>query len=458
MLHVVPFPDALTASGEGADRTELPYPDEFPDVGFPAFERSELSNGLKLIVANRDTVPLVSFNLLFDAGYAADQGALAGTTSLAMAMLDEGTADMSALEISEAFARLGANFGAGANLDTASVSLNALTENLDDSLDLFADVVLNPSFPANELERLRQLRVAAIQREQTTPRSMALRVLPKLMYGDNHAYSQPLTGSGTLESVREITRDTLVDYHRTWFRPNNATLIVVGDTTMAEIKPKLEALFDDWEAAEVPEKTLANVRNNDTETVYLIDRPNSEQSIIFGGHVIPPKSDAEDLAIEAMIQVLGGDFTARINMNLREDKAWAYGAYSYSLDAEAQRPFIVYAPVQTDKTAASVAELRRELREYLDERPATEEELARVRDGNTLSLPGRWETIGAVAGSLASLVRFELPDDYWSTYAAETRALTVDKVNAEAERVLEPGKMEIGPIRLIDTEGNPVAE
>jgi zinc protease len=476
VLHVVPFPDGLSARSEGADRSELPYPDAFPDVGFPAFERSELSNGLKLIVANRDTVPLVNFNLLFDAGYAADHEALAGTTSLAMAMLDEGTEDMSALEISEAFSQLGAIFAAGADLDTASVSLNTLTENIDESLELFADVVLNPSFPANELERLRQLRVAAIQREQTTPRSMALRVLPRLMYGENHAYSQPLTGSGTLESLSQISRDTLAEYHDTWFRPNNATLIVVGDTTMAEIKPRLEALFDDWEAAEVPKKTLANVRNNDTETVYLIDRPNSEQSIIFGGHVIPPKSDPADLAIEAMIQVLGGDFTARINMNLREDKAWAYGAYSYSLDAEAQRPFIVYAPVQTDKTAASVAELRRELREYLDERPATEEELARVRDGNTLSLPGRWETIGAVAGSLGSLVRFDLPDDYWSTYAAETRALTVDKVNAEAERVLEPGKMiwvivgdrarieseiralEIGPIQLIDTEGNPLGE
>ena len=196
--------------------------------------------------------------------------------------------------------------------------------------------------------------------------------------------------------------------------------------------------------------------------------------MIIAGHVVPSSSDAADLAIEAANQVLGGDFSARLNMNLREDKNWSYGAYSTVVDAQAQRPFLILAPVQTDKTADSIAELRRELSDYVGERPADAEELERVIAKNTLSLPGRWETIGSVNSSLAAMVRFDLPDDYWTTYADRTRGLTLDAVQSQAQRVLKPDNMiwvvvgdlerireqlealEIGELRLIDTDGNPV--
>ncbi|MEM7612980.1 MAG: insulinase family protein, partial [Pseudomonadota bacterium] len=227
-------------------------------------------------------------------------------------------------------------------------------------------------------------------------------------------------------------------------------------------------------SGDVPSKTLANVAYADQEMVYLIDRPDSDQSIIFAGHVVPEKADPNDLAIEAMNQVLGGDFSARLNMNLREDKGWSYGSYSFVVDTAAQRPLILSAPVQTDKTADSIAEMRRELRDYLNDNPASESELSRVREGNTLSLPGRWETIGAVSGSLAEMVRFDLPDDYWNTFATRTRALTVDDIMAQAQRTLKPDNMiwvvvgdrskieqdiidlGIGDIQYIDTDGNPV--
>ncbi|MFK8052326.1 MAG: M16 family metallopeptidase [Woeseiaceae bacterium] len=473
VLTVEPFPTSLKAAEQGADRSKLPFPEEYPTVGFPAFERGELSNGLKLIVAKRGDLPLVNVSLQIDSGYAADQFGLPGTASFAMTMLDEGTKKRSALEISEELAQLGANFGAGTNLDIASISLNTLKDNLEDSLDVYADIVLNPAFPENEIDRLRKARLAGIASERTRPRSMALRVLPKLMYGEGHAYAQPLTGSGTEASVNKIDRAALQAFHDTWFRPNNATMIIVGDTTLAEIKPAIEARFGDWQPAAVPTKKLDSVDHADEETIFVVDRPNSEQSIIFGGHVMPPKSDPNDLIIEAANQVLGGEFSSRLNMNLREDKGWSYGSYSFIVDAAAQRPFLISAPVQTDKTAESIAELRKELRNYLGDMPASEEELSRVRDGNTLSLPGRWETIGSVSGSIGEIVRFGLPDDYWDQYADATRAMDLATVNAQAGKVIKPdntiwvviGDLEkigaglealgIGDIRLIDTDGNP---
>ncbi len=471
VLEVHPHPE-LTEASSGADRSSLPMPERFPDVGFAEFERGELSNGLQLLVASRDAVPVIDMRLLLDAGYAADQGALAGTASLAMSMLDEGTRSLDALEISEALAQIGASIGAGSDLDTSFVTLNTLTSELEPALKLYADIILNPAFPQTELDRLRDLRVAAIKREQVTPLQMALRVFPKLLYGSEHAYGLPFTGSGTLESVAAIDRDALAAYHETWFKPNNATLVVVGDTTLDAIKPALERAFSGWKPGKVPLKNISTVDHKPTESVYLIDRPGSQQSIIFAGHVAPPKANADEIAIETMNDVLGGGFTSRVNMNLREDKHWAYGAYTLVLDARGQRPFLGYAPVQTDKTAESMAELRKEMMDILGDRPPTEAELERVRNNNTLSLPGRWETGSAVASSLSEMVRYGLPDDYWEQYPAKVRAMTVDDVSEAAQAVVRPDQLvwvvvgdratiepairalELGELKLIDTEGN----
>lgn len=475
VLEVQPFAEAV-ASGGGADRSKLPMPDEFPSVSFDEFERGTLSNGLKLIVTKRDAVPVVNMQLLFDAGYASDQFSVPGTSSMAMSMLDEGTKTRSSLEISEELAQLGASVGAGSNIDVSSVTLDTLKSELDAALAVYADVILNPAFPEGELERLLKLRKAAIQREQVTPVSMALRVFPKLLYGEGHAYGLPLTGSGTLSSVDNITPESLADYHSQWFRPGNATMIIVGDTTLEEITPKLERLFAGWEDAPVPSKNIAEVAHKAEETVYIVDRPGSEQSIIFAGHVAPKKANENEFNIEAMNDVLGGDFTSRVNMNLREDKHWAYGAYTFLIDAAGQRPFIGYAPVQTDKTAESMRELRKELKEVTTTRPPSEYELARVRNNNTLSLPGRWETATAVAGSLAEMVRFGLADDYWQTYPEKVRALNVDGVSDAAKEVIHPDNLvwvvvgdrakiqgaiaDLGydDIKLIDTEGNSVTQ
>ena len=442
-VEVRPFP-AWAAAAAGVDRSAGP-PEvrEFPAASFPAREKTRLSNGLEVILARRTAVPVVDFNLLFDAGYAADQFALPGTARMAMDMLDEGTASRTALAIAETLEGLGTTLSAGSSLDTSSVTMSTLKENLDASLDLFADVVLNPSFPEAEFDRRRRQQLAAIAREKVQPMGMAMRVFPRLLYGEGHAYGQPLTGSGSEAALNALGLDGLRAFHDTWFRPGNATLIVVGDVTLAELEPALEARFGDWEPGGVPRKNLGAVEPQAETVVYLVDRPDSEQSIIFAGHVAPPKRDPRDLQIETLNDILGGGFTARINMNLREDKGWSYGARGLLIDAAGQRPFFVFAPVQTDRTADSMAEIDQEINGIRGGggRPPTAEELARVKDQRTLTLPGRWETNRAVMADLVEMVRFGLPDDHWETYADTVRALDLDDVAAEADRFLQPGRL-----------------
>ncbi len=473
ILTVLPFPSFETTSST-VDRATLPTPGPLPEVKFPAFQRATLSNGLKIILAERHSVPMVNFSMMVDAGYASDQFAGPGTAKLAMDMLDEGTTRRTALQISDELEALGANLATSSDLDSSTVSLSTLTSTLDPALDIYADVILNPSFPESDFKRLQKQRIAGIQREKTEPLRMAMRVFPKFLYGSNHAYGNPLTGSGTETSVAKLTPADMRKFHDTWFKANNATLIVVGDTTMDQIKPTLEKLFGGWKAGEVPAKNLGHVEPQKKSAVYLIDRPGSLQSIIFAGHVAPPKSDPDEIAIETMNTILGGSFTSRVNMNLREEKHWSYGARTIIASARGQSPFIAYAPVQTDKTKESMIEMDKELRGILGKRPITEEELILAQKNETLKLPGSWETDSAVGSSIGEIVRFGLPEDYFSAYPDKVRALSLNDVTKAAEKVvhpdqlvwvvvgdrakIEPGIRELGwgGIQLLDTDGKPV--
>ena len=472
ILEVHPFPQ-LQAAGGRVDRSKLPDVAAPPEPQFPKIATATLSNGLKVYLAERSTVPLVNFNLMVDAGYAADHQGVLGTASLAMNMLDEGTKTRTALQISDALQRLGAQLGTGSNVDMSNVFLSTLKENMDSSLAVFADVALNPSFPQQDFDRLVKLQLAQIQREKVTPVQMALRVFPLLLYGSGHAYGIPLTGSGTEESVSRLSRQNLIDFHRTWFKPNNASLIVVGATTLAEITPKLERLFGSWRSGEVPKKNIGQVAQQPRSAVYLIDRPGSEQSIIFAGHVAPPKRNPREIALLTTNEILGGSFTSRVNMNLREGKHWSYGAFSLLFDARGQRPFIVYAPVQTDKTKESLTEVVNELRGITQNRPVTPEELAKAQANLTLSLPGQWETIGALGGSIEEIVRFDLPHDYYTTFSSKVRELQIADLSTAAKETIQPEKLvwvvvgdrakieagirelNLGPLQFLDADGKP---
>jgi zinc protease len=473
VLEVHPFPQYKTAS-TGADRSKAPVPGTPPDLKLPKLQRATLANGLKVILAERHEVPLVHFWMTADAGYAADQSATPGTAAMTSALLDGGTNTRSALQISDQLAMLGAELRAYSNLDLSIVELSALKGKLDPSLDLFADVILNPVFPEDDFKRQQKQTLAAIEREQNAPVQMALRVLPGLLFGAGHAYGNPLTGSGTTESVSKMTREDLVKFHHTWFHPNNATLIIVGDTTLGEIKPVLEKLFASWKAGQIPKKNIGNVSLAPKSAVYLMDKPGALQSVIIAGIVAPPKSNPKDIAMEAMNDELGGMFGSRLNMNLREDKHWSYGARTLMWSARAQRPFIALAPVQTDKTKESLVEMNKEFRGILGERPVTADELGKIQANETLSLPGSRETQNEVGQSILDLVQFGLPDDYYETYASKVRALKTGDLEDAGKLVMHPDnliwvivgdrakieagvkELNLGEIRFLSPDGKPI--
>jgi len=473
VLEVVPFP-TFSADAKPLDRSKLPEVAAAPEGKLPALKRGTLSNGLKIVVAERHETPIVDATLLFDAGYAADQFGNPGTATLAMTLLTDGTKTRNALQISDDLQRLGAQLQAGSSLDSSTVFLSAIKPKLDDSLALFADVILNPSFPDADFEREKKLQLARIEQEKSEPFSMSLRVLPVLTYGAGHAYGNPLTGSGTTASVGRIGREDLIKFHATWMKPDAATLIVAGDTTLSEIQPKLEKLFAGWKAGAIPKKNLAKVSLAPKPVVYLIDRPGALQSIIIAGHPALSKNNPQEIATDVMNDMIGGTFSGRLNMNLREDKHWSYGAFSLFFDAKGQQPFVALAPVQTDKTKESLAEMNKELHDFGAARPVTDAELQAAIDNRTLSLPGSRESLRSVASTVQQMVEFGYPDDYFDTYASKVRSLRTGDIQDVAKTVLHPdhlvwivvgdrAKVEagiralnLGELHLIDADGAPV--
>lgn len=471
VLEIQPYPN-LSAVQSAVNRSQMPEPGPAPQVNFPDFQRTTLASGLKVILVERHAIPQVRLNLVLDAGYATDQSGLPGTASLAMNMLDEGTSRRSSLQISEELALLGARLGTGSNLDTSFVSMSALNDTLDAALDIYADVILNPIFPETDFKRLQKLQIARIQQEKSSPFTMALRVMPKLIYGDSHAYSNPFTGSGYESSVAKLTRQDLVNFQQTWIKPNNATLVIVGDTTMVEIKPKLEKLFKGWTGGNIQEKNVAAVPLKEKSAVYIMDKPDAPQSLVIAGHIAPSSADTDRIAIETMNFILGGDFVSRINMNIRENKHWSYGAGSFLPGARGQQPFIVYAPVQADKTKETMFELKQELENILGKKPISNDEYSNAKNSQTLQLPGQWETMAAVEGSLLEMVQYGLADDYFKTYPLKVLQLKMEDLAKAAKKVIHPSALtwvvvgaramiepkirELGysEIYLIDADGN----
>ena len=469
VAQYLPFPE-LAENSEGADRTTLPEQDPPETARFPDFSRSSLSNGLEVVLLERPDVPLLNLSMVVATGYASDGGA--SDAMLAVAMLDEGTGRRDALEISSELALQGATLSSRASLDESTITMSALTDNIEGSLALFADVILNPTFPETELPRVKSEHIAAIRQEANQPLNMALRVLPALLYGEEHPYAKPLTGTGTEASVTAASRSSIAQWHQTWFRPNNARLVIVGDTTKEEILPRLEALFGNWRAAEIPEHSVAATEPPAESILYLIDKPGAVQSVIVAGELIAPLNNPQEAAIEAMDDILGGQFAARINMNLREDKGWSYGARSLVKNTAGQRPWLVYAPVQSDQTAAALAEMHREISEFVGANPATDRELARIKRTNIMSLAGRWETGPAVLKDLSSLLVNELGDDYWNNYARRLEALSLEQVIAASRSTLRPNQLTwvvigdrtsieadlektgIAQIKVLDAQGN----
>ncbi|WP_159016815.1 M16 family metallopeptidase [Cognatiluteimonas profundi] len=459
------------------DRSKgVPQVLDYPDLRFPGVERSKLSNGIEVVLAQRHTIPVVSLSLQFDAGYAADAGAKPGTASFTTAMLDEGTTSLDSVEIARRRDRLGMNLATGCGLDSCSAGASMLKENAAPSLALLADILRHPAFNTADMERVRAQWLAGIAQEKTQPTGLALRTLPPLLYGAGHPYAIPFTGTGTEAAIKSLTADDLRRWQAAWLRPDNVRILVAGDTTLPEITRQLDAAFGDWTPPPVAkgEKTIPQVASQTAPRVFLIDKPGAQQSLILAGLLAPPTTAPNDLEIQAMNGAFGGMFSSRLNMNLREDKHWAYGAYSFTQEALGQRPYLVYAPVQTDKTAESAAELLREARDVVGKRPLSGEEITKVKVNDVRRLPGSYETAGAVLGALTSNALYGRPDDYVSTLKQRIEAEKDVDIRAAANEIIKPDAvtwvivgdlskieapvraLQLGTISVIDADGKPV--
>ncbi|HEX7369026.1 MAG TPA: pitrilysin family protein [Rhodanobacteraceae bacterium] len=459
------------------DRSKgVPKVASFPDLTFPKLEHGTLKNGIKVVLAQRHSIPVVQVEAMFNAGYAADQGKKLGTSSFSMGMLDEGTKDLDSIEIAKRKQRLGAEISNSCDLDTCVAWMSALDDNLADSLALYADIVRNPAFRAADIARVRGQWLSGIEQEKAQPTALALRLLPPILYGKGNAYAIPFTGSGTEASIKSLTAADMQAFMRDYIRPDNMTLLVAGDTTLDAIIPQLENVFGDWKApaTPIPAKNLAKVDYPAKPSVYLVNRPGAQQSVIIAGLVAPSTKAPNNLEIGTMNGAFGGTFSSRLNMNLREDKHWAYGAFSFSPAAIGQRPFLMYAPVQTDKTAPSAEEVLKEAQAVVTDKPLTAAEIQKIKDNDVRKMPGQYETAQAVLAAVAGIVKYDRPDDYVQTLKGRIEAQQDNAVNAAAREVIHPASLtwvivgdlskieqpvralDLGDVHVIDADGNPV--
>jgi len=425
------------------DRSKLPDVQPIADLDFPEIERATLSNGIEVIFSRRTTVPTVRLAVSFDAGNAADPKDKPGTQALMLSLLDEGTTSRNSIELAEAQERLGANIGTAATMDRTNVSLFALKPNLAASLDLLADVVKHPAFDSGEVERLRATLLAQIAAEKTQPTSIALRELPPLLYGALHPYGVPFTGSGTEAGVAAVTRDDLFAFHRAWLRPDNAKIFAVGATSLAELMPLLESRFGNWVAPGTAkgEKLFRSDKMARPPRILLLDRRQSPQSTIIAGQLLPLRGVDDPLALITANEVLGGSFTSRLNMDLREAKGWSYGVGSQVRLVRETVPFLVYAPVQADRTGDSIKALIAGTRSFLTKQGITSEERDRTINNQVRSLPGSFEGSGDVLAALMRIEDFDRPDDYYDRLADRYRAMTPEMLDQAARSALDPTRL-----------------
>ncbi len=438
----IPAP-ATSAPRTAVDRSKLPEVGPIPNLDFPTVETTTLSNGIKVHFARRDTVPTLRLSVVFDAGNAADPHDRLGTQAVMLAMLKEGTKTRNAIQIAEEQERLGANISVGASMDRTSVGLYALMPNLAPSLDLMADIIKNPAFDAKELERVRVQQLSRIAQELTQPQALASRTLPPLLFGKDHPYGVPSSGTGDPAAVKALTPQDLAGFHNKWIRGDNAEIFAVGATTLADLKPMLEARFGTWRMTrDLPGKKNFDITTPPAQSrIVLVDRPQSPQSVIYGGQVLNAKGTDDLVTFLAANDVVGGSFLSRINMDLRETKGWSYGVFSTVNRFSGPLPFIIVAPVQADQTGPSITVLKTQFKDFLGTKGVTAAELERTVNGSTRELAGSFETSADVLGEMQRDVLYKRPFDYVETLADRYKTLTAPQLDATARKMIDVDKI-----------------
>jgi predicted Zn-dependent peptidase len=419
----------------------MPPVGAFTPLDLPAVERARLSNGIQIVYARRAGLPMTRIAVSFDAGSAAEPSDRNGLQGMMLSLQMQGTTSLNSTQLAEAQERLGAQIGVNAGQDRTTVSLTALTTNLDPSLDLLADVIRRPAFAPAEVERIRQQRLAAISSELTTPQGLAARVLPGLLFGPGYPYGRP-GGSGIAAAVRGFTREALVAFHQAWIRPDNATIFAVGDLPLTDLTARLERRLGDWRAPDVPR----GVKHFDVAIpaarprIVLIDRPQSPQSLILAAQAVDAEGTQDLLELDAANDVLAGDFLARVNMDIRERRGWSYGARGGLSGGEHRLSYVIQAPVQADRTGESIQAIMEDVRRFLAANGTQSDELRRVIDSNTRQLPGQFQTGSALLGAMITNALHRRPDNYYETIAGRYQALSASTLDGAARRYLDPAR------------------
>jgi zinc protease len=425
-----------------ADRSKMPQPGATPNVDFPTVEEGTLKNGIKVFFARRAAVPSVRVAVSFDAGYAADPVNKRGIASMLNALLSEGTTSLTATQLAETEERLGADVNVNSSQDRTIASVRAVKPNLAASLALLADVVKNPALADKEIERVRVQQLNRIAGEIAQPQGVASRKLPALIYGANHPYGGPQSGSGDPAAVQSLTKADIVAFHSAWMHPSKAEIFVVGDTSLKEITALLNKEFGNWKpmAAPAPAKAFTSPIPEQKGRIILVDRPNSPQSMILAGQVLDARGSDDLVTFRAANDVFGGDFTARLNMDLRETKGWSYGSYAQIPGRADRLPFGISAPVQTNQTGPSMAAIMGHLKDMTGSKGVTQEERDLTVNGNILEMPGSYEQSAAVMGQMQSDRLYKRPFTYVETLAGRYSKLTPAEMDAAFKAKVDPGK------------------
>jgi len=441
VLTVVPEENRTFSTESVVDRTQLPFPTDFPVLDLPKIQRAKLSNGLDVVLAERHDVPMINLSFQIKSGHATDPKEQPGLASFAMSMLTEGTGSYNALELSDRLEELGTDLYTNTGLDVSSVNISSLKSNFVDSLKIMHEVITDPTFDQTEIERKKLRWLAAIDQSLSTPNGMVSNLIPEILYGENHPYAKPMSGNGTRESIQWMSREDLMSYKERFIALSNASLIVVGDTTLDEVVPMLESQFGKLAENKMLKGVQLDyevVNQPASRRVYLVDKPGAVQSLIVAGQLMPAIGSSDEIDIDLMNRVIGGSFTSRLNMNLREDKSWSYGVRTRLSQYKGPRPMLVYAPVQTDKTIPSIQEIIREYDEYLSSNPAKDEELEAIVKDLSLGLIGDYETFGALMSGLSGIVSQGRNDNYIDTLPTKYRSMTIEDINSAAKEYLDP--------------------
>ena len=452
------------------DRTKPPELGPPPRVSLPPIVTRQLANGLKLLIVEQHELPLADFVLLVGSGGTADPSGKTGIANLAATMLREGTTTRKSLDIADQTSFLGVGLFPQASWESSTLSLHTPTAQLDSALALFADVALHPSFPANEFDRIKKNRLTELLQLRDQGPAIANLAFPAILYGSAHPYGAPLVG--TEATVTSLTTADLQSYYQANFKPNNATLIVVGDVNPTQIEQKINALFGSWQRGDVAQLTYGEPPKSSATTIYLIDKPGAAQSSFRIGAVGVPRSTKDYFALTVMNTILGGSFTSRLNQNLREARGYTYGAGSRFDMRRAAGPFTASAEIVSAKSDSALLEFMKELNGIRQTVPA--DELSRAKRYLQLQLPGNFETTQEIASALVPVALYGLPLDYYNNYVQSVEAVTQADVTRVAQQYINPGSLaivivgdrktieealkstNIGPISIRDMRGQPI--